>query len=97
MMLKVPKDDAVREKYCLDEVYKYHSHAMKRMYLEKFFDTTQRNKIENMIKSIRDYLRDKSYIVNTAMDQRTRAAAVKKVWHHCFVCFQMTNALISVS
>ena len=56
LILDIPSEEKFKQDHCLNLTHHYYSHALKRMYLEKYFDNLDMEKI-NLMVEIRHKLR----------------------------------------
>ena len=74
----LPVDEVNREKYCLQATFKYYSHALKRLYVEKYFDSTSRNRVATIVKTIKSYLINNLQTISMADKDREMRNRIKR-------------------
>lgn len=79
----LPLDEKVRTDHCLNKTFQYYSHALKRMYIEKYFESASRIRADSLIKSIKKYIIDNPNTLSlTSKDREMRTRLKKKVFFH---------------
>lgn len=78
LILDIPNEPNLKENHCLNLTYHYYSHALKRMYLEKYFDNSMKLRVNALGQEIKNY-----FIKNINdlkfMDEPTKGVLLEKV------------------
>lgn len=79
-MEELPLQDEPREAYCLEKTFKYYSHALKRMYIEKYLDSASKIRADSVITTIKKYISSNpKALMLTEKDRDMRSRVKKKV------------------
>ncbi|XP_053211743.1 membrane metallo-endopeptidase-like 1 [Panonychus citri] len=74
----LPVDEKARESYCLRATFQHYSHALKRLYVEKYFDSTSKNRVGTIVKTIKQYLINNLKTLSMADKDREMRNRIKR-------------------
>lgn len=74
LILDIPSEEKFKQDHCLNLTHHYYSHALKRMYLEKYFDNSMKQRVETIGQEI------KKYFINNFKDLHFMDDATRKIF-----------------
>jgi len=83
LLLDIPSEPSLKENHCLNLTNHYYSYALKRMYLEKYFDNSMKLRVNALGQEIKYYFIDNINDLKF-MDESTKHALLEKVKFYYF-------------